>query len=695
MNHENRLAREQSPYLLQHKNNPVDWYPWGEEAFEKARREDKPVFLSIGYSTCHWCHVMAHESFEDEEVARLMNDAFVSIKVDREERPDIDGLYMTVCQMMTGQGGWPLTVIMTPEKEPFYATTYVPKTSRHGRIGMMDLVPRIEEVWRRQREDVLNSAQHVTDLLRQAAGVRADGATLTADTLQAAFRELEGRFDPHYGGFATAPKFPTPHNLLFLLRYWKRTGDEKARRMVQTTLDHMRWGGIFDQIGFGFHRYSTDARWILPHFEKMLYDQALLAMAYTEAYQVTGNPLYAETAREVFTYVLRDMTSPEGAFYSAEDADSEGREGKFYVWTYDELRQVLDPEDANLVIQTYNVRQDGNFEEEATRQKTGENILYLGRSFQEVAADLGMDEANLRKRLEVARRKLFAVREQRPRPGKDDKILTDWNGLMIAALAKAAQVFDEPAYSRAAAHAADFILKDLHVAEGRLLHRYRQGEAGIQANVDDYAFFIWGLLELYEATFRIDLLEKAVALTDMLIKHFWDDENGGFFFSPDDGEQLIARQKELYDGATPSGNSVALLNLVRLSRITGNTEYEQKADRLIRWAAAQVRHSPSVFTAFLMGLEFALGPSREVVIVGHPGYEDTDALLRTVRSVYIPNKVVLFRPAESPPAELFRLAPFVEAQHPIDGKATAYICRDYVCRNPTTSVAETMALLQA
>lgn len=695
MNHENRLAREKSPYLLQHKNNPVDWYPWGEEAFEKARREDKPVFLSIGYSTCHWCHVMAHESFEDEEVAQLMNDSFVSVKVDREERPDIDGIYMTACQMMTGQGGWPLTILTTPEKEPFYAATYVPKTSRYGRVGMMDLVPRIRDVWRQQRQDVLDSAQHLTNLLRQAASVQADGeAALTIDTLHAAFRELESRFDPHHGGFATAPKFPTPHNLLFLLRYWKRTGNEKALRMVRTTLDHMRWGGIFDQVGFGFHRYSTDAEWIVPHFEKMLYDQALLAMAYTEAYQVTGDSLYAATAQEVFTYVLRDMTAPEGGFYSAEDADSEGREGKFYVWAFEELHEVLGPDDADLVIRAYNVRPDGNFAEEATRRKTGENILYLGRSFQDVARTLGMDEANLCERLESTRQKLYEHRERRIHPGKDDKILTDWNGLMIAALARAAQVFDEPQYTQAAERSADFILRTLHTDEGRLLHRYRQTEAGIQGSLDDYAFLIWGLLELYEATFRVDLLARAVALNDTLIAHFWDEAGGGFFFTPDDGEQLIARQKELYDGATPSGNSVELLNLVRLGRITGNTDYEQKADRLTRWAAAQVQRMPSAFSALLMGVDFTIGASREVVIVGRPGAKDTDALLRSIRSVYVPNKVMLFRPSDGVPGELVRHAPFVEAQEAIDGKATVYVCHDYVCNRPTTNVAEALALLQ-
>ncbi|HET6566330.1 MAG TPA: thioredoxin domain-containing protein [Rhodothermales bacterium] len=694
MQHENRLAREQSPYLLQHRHNPVDWYSWGEEAFQKAAQEDKPIFLSIGYSTCHWCHVMEHESFEDEDVARLMNEVFVSIKVDREERPDIDGIYMAVCQMMTGHGGWPLTIFMTPDRQPFYAGTYLPKESRHGRDGMMEIVPRIGEIWRERRQDVMDSAAEITGVLQQMATARHEAEPLTAETLRAGYEEFLQRFQPYYGGFGTSPKFPTPHNLLFLLRYWKRTGDEKALEMVETTLSQMRRGGIYDHVGFGFHRYSTDTRWLVPHFEKMLYDQALLAMAYTEAFQVTGKPLYAQTAREIFAYVSTVMTSPEGGFFSAEDADSEGREGKFYLWTLDELREVLGPEDAGLAARAFNVEAAGNFEDEATRDRTGENILHTARSLADTAALLGTDEREAEERLDTIRQKLFEHRQHRVRPGKDDKILTDWNGLMIAALAKAAQALNEPQYRAAAERAADFILSALRTENGRLLHRYRDGRAGIQANVDDYAFLTWGLLELYEASFRVDYLEQAVALTDTLLDHFWD-EAGGFFFTPDDGEHLIARQKELYDGAVPSGNSIALLNLIRLARITGNPTFDKKADQLGQWAAGQVRRMPSGFSAFLMGLDFVLGPSREIVLVGRPEATDTEALLQAVRSVYLPDKVLLFRPAEHPPEALLRLAPFVESQHGTDGKATLYVCRNYECHRPTTNVAEARALLQA
>jgi len=421
--YQNRLASEKSPYLLQHADNPVDWYPWNDEAFEKARQEDKPIFLSIGYSTCHWCHVMAHESFEDAQVAKLMNDTFVSIKVDREERPDIDGIYMTVCQMMTGSGGWPLTIIMTPEKKPFFAATYIPKETRFGLTGMLDLIPKIQDVWTNRKIEVIESSEKITSTIQQLSP-GTPGEELNGHLLSSAYEALSARFDPEYGGFGSAPKFPIPHNLLFLLRYWKTTHDKKALQMAEQTMQAMRRGGIYDHVGFGFHRYSTDREWLVPHFEKMLYDQAMLVMAYTETFQATGKPEYEQTAREIIAYVLRDMTVPEGAFYSAEDADSEGKEGKFYVWTEDEIRQVLGDR-ANPVIELFNITKEGNFEEESYRRKTGQNILHLKVSLPEESAS----------QWETDRQKLFAYREERFHPHKDDKILTDWNGLMIAALA--------------------------------------------------------------------------------------------------------------------------------------------------------------------------------------------------------------------------------------------------------------------
>ena len=689
----NRLIFEKSPYLLQHAENPVDWYPWGPQAFEKARKENKPIFLSIGYSTCHWCHVMEHESFEDPEVARLMNQVFVSVKVDREERPDLDSIYMTVCQMMTGSGGWPLTIIMTPDKKPFFAGTYFPKESRLGRIGMLDLVPRIQEIWTNRRDEALKSADQITAALQEYS-TEAPGEELGEPTLRTAFEGLAQRFDEQHGGFGSAPKFPTPHNLLFLLRYWRRTGNEKALSMVGKTLHAMRLGGVYDHVGFGFHRYSTDPIWLVPHFEKMLYDQALLAMAYTEAYQATRKAEYADTAREVFSYVLRDMRASTGAFYSAEDADSEGEEGKFYLWTVEEIRQVLSAEESDLVTTAFNVEKEGNFSDEATGRRSGRNILHLRRGLQEVASDLKMPEQQLKTHVERARKKLFAAREKRIHPHKDDKILADWNGLMIAALAKGARVLGEPGYAEAAKGASDFILHHMRNPNGRLLHRYRDGEAALPANVDDYAFLIWGLIELYETTFEVRYLQRALELNNDLVKHFWDEEAGAFYFTADDAEKLLVRQKDIYDGAIPSGNSVAALNLLRLGRISGSTDLEEKAVKIGRAFSKAVRQSPSAYTQLLLAVDFATGPSYEVVIAGKAGAEDTKAMIRALRVHFLPNKVVILRPTEEESPNITRIAEYTKYQSSIDGKATAYVCLNYTCKLPTTDSGKMLELLE-
>ncbi|HMB91141.1 MAG TPA: thioredoxin domain-containing protein [Rhodothermales bacterium] len=691
----NRLAHAQSPYLLQHKDNPVDWWEWSDEAFATAHEQDKPIFLSIGYSTCHWCHVMAHESFEDETVARLMNDAFINIKVDREERPDIDNIYMTVCQMLTGHGGWPLTVVMTPDKKPFFAGTYLPRQSRHGRLGMLDFIPRVAEAWQEDRDQVFTSADNITDHLVNAATQPLGGAALDQSVLQRAYTGLAHRFDLQHGGFGSAPKFPSPHNLLFLLRYWKRTDDRQALTMVETTLQAMRRGGVYDHVGYGFHRYATDAEWKLPHFEKMLYDQAMLAMAYTEAFQASDDPFYEQTAREIFTYVLRDMTAPEGGFYSAEDADSEGREGKFYVWELDELQEVLDDELADLVIRVYNVVPEGNFEDEATRRRTGENILHLKKPLVALAQELSMGEADLVRRLEEARQRLFNHRERRIHPGKDDKILVDWNGLMIAALATAARVFDDAAYAEAARRAADFILTTMQQDDNRLLHRYRQSNAAIIGTINDYAFLAQGLLELYETVFDPAYLEAAHDLMCYALDHFWDEKQGGFFFSSDQSEQLLVRSKEAYDGAIPSGNAIAMMNLLRLSRLTGATDLEQRADEVGRSFAQVVTKQPTGFTALLMALDFAVGPSLEIVIAGDPEAGDTQAMLSALRSVYVPNKVVLLRPIAEGHAAITSLAPFTEAQQALNGQATAYVCHHFVCEQPTTDIEQMLARIGA
>jgi len=691
---QNKLAHEKSPYLLQHADNPVAWYPWGPEAFEKAKKENKPIFLSVGYSTCHWCHVMAHESFEDPEVAELMNDNFVSVKVDREERPDIDRVYMTVCQMMTGSGGWPLTIIMTPDKKPFFAATYIPRETRFGRIGLLDLIPRIKEFWSTRQSDILNSASQITDALIKASPVFS-GQEPGESVLQLAYDQLTARYDNEYGGFGGAPKFPTAHNLLFLLRYWKRTGNENALSMVEETLRAMSRGGVYDHVGFGFHRYSTDSQWLVPHFEKMLYDQALLAMAYTEAYQATGKEEYSQTAREILSYVLRDMTSPEGGFYSAEDADSEGEEGKFYLWTEDEIRKALSNEEADLTIKVFNILKDGNFADEVNGSKTGKNILHLMQSAAEIAADLNMPEPDLKNRLEVIRHKLFTYREKRVHPHKDDKVLTDWNGLMIAALARAARVLNEPQYIYAAVRARDFIMTGLRTSDGRLLHRYRDGQAAVPANLDDYAFFIYGLLELYETTFDVSCLRTALDINKDLLEHFWDDSGGGFYFTADDAESLLIRQKEIYDGAVPSGNSVAMLNLLRLGRITADAGIERKASEIGKVFAETVSQYPSACTQLMAAIDFAVGPSYEVVIAGDARGSNTGKLLDAIYRNFIPNKILILRPAEEEHPEIDEISPFARYHPARHGEATAYVCFNYNCHLPTTEINTMLELLSS
>jgi uncharacterized protein YyaL (SSP411 family) len=694
----NRLANEQSPYLRQHKDNPVDWYPWGEEAFTTAQDEDKPIFLSIGYSTCHWCHVMERESFEDEEVAAVLNDGFVPIKVDREERPDVDSIYMDVCQMMRGQGGWPLTVLLTPDRKPFFAATYLPKEGRFQQTGLMDLLPRVRTLWQDDRDKLLDDAEEVTDLLRRSSEERASGDAPGPQLLSEAARQLSRQFDQTHGGFGSAPKFPAPHTLLFLLRHWHRTGEDRALTMVTETLDQMRLGGIFDQVGYGFHRYSTDQRWLLPHFEKMLYDQAMHLLAYTEAHQATGAARYETTAREVLTYVMRDLRAPEGGFYSAEDADSENEEGAmeegaFYVWSTEELRRLLDPDLADLVIDVYNLAPDGNYQEESTGEQTGKNVLHLDRSLAEEAEQRDIDVSVLRERLDTARETLFEARSERPRPGLDDKVLTDWNGLMVAALAKAARAFAEPEYEAVARDTAQFLLDSLQDADGRLLHRYREGEAGIRATLDDYAFLTWGLLELYEATYEPRWLRAALDQMEACLNHFWDGDRGGFYMTADDSEALIVRPKEATDGAMPSGNSVQLMNLLRLARFTGRTAFEDKAAALSQWAGSKARSRPTGFTAFLGGLHWALGRPQEVVVAGERDADDTQALLDVVRDAYSPTTVTLHRPPGDAP-DITSLAPFTATQTSLDGRAAAYVCHDFQCDAPTTDPEQLRAQLE-
>ena len=684
----NHLANEKSPYLQLHAHNPVDWYPWGDEAFRKAKEENKAIFLSIGYATCHWCHVMEQESFSDPLVGELMNATFVSIKVDREERPDIDSVYMTVSQMLTGGGGWPLTILMTPDRKPFFAATYIPKEDRFGRAGLLTLIPEVSKAWREKHTEIDKSAEQITASLRERTNGAA-GGELTKEALADAYRQLASRFDPVRGGFLPAPKFPSPHQLIFLLHYWKRTGDAKALAMVEKTLDSMQRGGIFDQIGFGFHRYSTDPQWLVPHFEKMLYDQAMLAMAYTEAYQATHKSAYRVTAERVFEYVLRDMRAPNGAFYSAEDADSEGREGKFYLWREAEIRALLG-DDADLFIAAYGVEKGGNFQGDEVHA----NILHVAKTPAAIASERKLPRREVEQRLDAARKKLFATRERRVHPPKDDKILTDWNGLMIAALAEAAQTFNRPDYDAAARRAANFLLRTMRTKDGRLLHRFRDGDAAIAGKLDDYAFLAWGLLNLYESSFDILYLQAAIDLQRVPQRHFADVTSGGFFLTADDAEQLLTRPKESYDGAIPSGNSVVLLNLIRIGRITGDLSYEIEADKLIRAFSADVTRSASAHTGFLLGLDFALGPSFEIVLVGKRDAADLTALRAALADQFLPNKVVLFRPAGEGAPPITAIAGFTKSQIAIRNRATAYVCTNYVCKLPTSDSIRMIELLR-
>jgi uncharacterized protein YyaL (SSP411 family) len=688
----NRLITEKSPYLLQHAHNPVDWYPWGEEAFNRARKEGKLVFLSIGYSTCHWCHVMAHESFEDDEVAALLNRDFIAIKVDREERPDIDQVYMQVCRKLTGSGGWPLTIIMTPESVPVYAATFVPKNDRYGRTGMMNLLPQITSKWQENPEHMRQSGQNIIDALQASSSPKASGMLELKD-VKAAVDTLRKSFDHEHGGFGNAPKFPRPHSLTFLLKRYRQTGDTELLKMVEATLQAMRRGGIYDHVGFGFHRYSTDAEWLVPHFEKMLYDQAGLAMAYAEAYQVTGHQPYAQTLREIFTYLLRDMTSSQGGFYAAEDADSEGVEGKFYLWSLSDIEKSLGKAEAARFQKVFNVTADGNYYDEATGEETGSNILHLTRTPEEWAEELGQDKAVLSKTLERNRVELFATREQRVRPHLDDKVITAWNGLMVSALARGGLALDEPQYVATASLAADFLLESLRSKDGRLLRRYRQGDAAIPAFAEDYAFLARGLLDLYAAGFDSERLEQALSLAKELNRLFQDAESGVLYDTATDAESLIMRPQSAYDGALPAASSVALELYARLYLLTGDPQWQKHADRLLAALAPTVQRYPAGYAQLLQGAALLMEPSREVVIAGAADDPATAAMLAVVRSVYAPETVSLLR-ATGHDKVITQLASFVAWMPPVNGKTAAYVCQNFSCQKPLTDPEELRRILE-
>ncbi|MGO9246749.1 MAG: thioredoxin domain-containing protein [Verrucomicrobiia bacterium] len=675
-NKPNRLIHETSPYLLQHAYNPVDWYPWGEEAFAKARQENKPIFLSIGYSTCHWCHVMERESFENGDIAAVMNKYFVCIKVDREERPDIDRVYMTAVQATTGSGGWPMSVWLTPDLKPFYCGTYFPPDARYGRPGFKELLQRVHDVWEANHDGVLAQAGKIAETVGQYATIGGDGSpgrALDDLPLQLGFEQFRSSYDEVNGGFGSAPKFPRPVSLNFLFRYFARTprqgsgqaNEVAARDMALHTLRAMGEGGMFDQLGGGFHRYSVDERWLVSHFEKMLYDQAQLVSSYMDAYQITRDPFYADIARRTCDYVLRDMRSPDGGFYSAEDADSEGVEGKFYVWTREEIEKTLGDR-ANAFCRAYGVTTDGNWEH-------GLNVLHVASPEPAKFAD--------------ERAKLFAAREKRVRPHRDEKVLTAWNGLMISALARASQALDEPKYRAAAEGAARYLVAN-RLKDGRLTRT-----ATVPAMVEDYAFLGNGLVDLYETDFDPQWLLAATKLADTMLAQFYDAKDGGLFQTDGRDPSVIVRSKEDYDGAEPSGNSMAALLLLRLAQFTDRANYREAAEKTLQLFSDHLRKAPSTVPQMLCVLDFYLSKPKQIMIAGKPDAAETLAMLHAVRERYLPNAVVIVADGGDSQKTLTKLLPFLGTIKPVDGKATAYVCVNYACQLPTTDRSKLVELL--
>jgi len=699
--HTNRLIHEKSPYLLQHAHNPVDWYAWGPEAFEAARKQDKPIFLSIGYSTCHWCHVMERESFENEQIAAILNKYFVAIKVDREERPDVDRIYMAYVQASTGGGGWPMSVWLTPDLKPFLGGTYFPPENRYGRAGFPALLERVAEAWRSDREKIVQSSAEVLAHLEQAAEVTPAGG-LDPNALQAGFLQFRRSFDSTLGGFGAAPKFPRPVTHNFLLRYSVRAHNDEARDMVLATLRAMAKGGMHDQLGGGFHRYSVDERWFVPHFEKMLYDQAQLAISYLEAYQITHDALFAGVARRIFDYVLRDMTDKDGGFYSAEDADSvidpakpevKG-EGAYYVWTHAEIEQAVGEPAASWFSYRYGIGPHGNVESDPHDEFAGKNILFVAHTVEETAQRFSMPVAAVEHGLADAIGKLLAVRSKRVRPHLDDKVLTAWNGLMISALAKGGAILSEPRYSAAAKRAAEFILSRMYDAKtGLLLRRYRQQDAAIPGFLDDYALFTQALLDLYETQFDVRYLETAMKLAAKQSELFEDRQHGGFFSTPPGDSSLLIRMKDDYDGAEPAGNSVAALNLLRLAQMTDRQDLRESGERTLRAFASRINGMPSGVPQMLVAYQFSLSKPKQIILVGDPSTAEARAMLHVLHERFVPERIILFVD-EASRKTLAGYLPVIETMTANHGKTTAYVCENYTCKLPTADPAKFAELLQ-
>jgi uncharacterized protein YyaL (SSP411 family) len=673
----NRLIDETSPYLLQHAHNPVEWYAWGEEAFARARREDKPILLSIGYSACHWCHVMEEESFEDEAIAQLMNDNFVNIKVDREERPDLDAIYMNAVQMMTGSGGWPMTVFLTPDGKPFYGGTYFPPGDRYGMPGFPRVLISVAEAYRAQRDDIEKSAEGmVGELKRLERVVAPKGETeseLGHEIADYAANHLLRTIDPVNGGFGNRPKFPPSMALEFLLRQHHRTKGAGALDAVELTLNKMARGGIYDQLGGGFHRYSVDEKWLVPHFEKMLYDNALLSRVYTDAFLATGNEFYKRVAVETLDYVAREMTDKGGGFYSTQDADSEGEEGKFFVWTPEEVAALLGEEDARLFNRYFDVSELGNFE--------GHSILHVDEDIDVIARLMKVSRERLAEAIERGRQVLFDEREKRVKPYRDEKILTAWNGLMMRSFAEASRAFDRNDYLELAIRNADFLMTKLR-RDGRLLRTYKDGESKLNGYHEDYAYVIEGLLALYEASFDPRWFEEARALADMMIAQFWDAEAGGFFFTSADHERLITRTKDFYDNAIPSGNSASASALIRLSLFTGEDRYRRMAETILQLMKPAMMRAPSAFGRLLSALDLFLASPYEIAIIGAPEGPETRAMIDVVFKRYLPNMVIAF--AQETDSKASQIIKLLEGRGRINGEATAYVCRNFYCEAPQT-----------
>ncbi len=689
----NRLADETSPYLLQHKDNPVDWYPWGEEALARAQSEDRPILLSVGYSACHWCHVMEHESFADPQTAALMNENFVNIKVDREERPDVDSLYMQAVQQMTGHGGWPMTVFLLPDGSPFYGGTYFPPQPRHGLPSFGQVLLGVADAYRHRRDEVLQGADSLRDILTRGMSVNPPPESVDAGVLQKAFQTMTARFEPTWGGFGGAPKFPQPMILDFLLRFWARTGTPEALQMTEHTLDTMARGGIYDQVGGGFHRYAVDAQWLVPHFEKMLYDNALLTRVYLRGYQATGREDFQTIVEEALGYVTREMTHAEGGFFSSQDADSEGVEGKFYVWSAHEIGELLGS-DADIFRQYYGVSDNGNWEDH--------NILNVPLSRAEAEQRSGLEPAALRELLARSRARLYAARAERVWPGRDEKIITSWNAMMIQSFAEAGRVLGRVEWVDAASRGADFILRELQ-RDGRLLRSWRDGTAKVDGFLEDHALLIDALVEVYFATFDPRWVEEARSLADRMLERFWAPDEAIFFDTPDDGEQLVVRPRDIYDNATPAGTSAAVHALIRLARLAGDPEYERVANRVLEGMGRLAAEVPQGFGHLLCGLEHHLAPPAEVAIVGGKGEADTVALLREVNSVFLPHTTLALLPLgrDDDPAGLtsvIEAVPVLAERGRRDGKATGYVCRNYTCKEPVTEptdLAEELAELRS